>query len=128
MLSMPGRVCSPVVLVVAATALGGCVTGTEVSYSEFQYDRQGGTERVYEHSLYADPSRGVETERCRTIVKRRIDAFGDEVVRRNRECDLPGQTSRNSYSGGPQDAYPGPVYPSPPLDVPRGYESEFDPR
>jgi hypothetical protein len=73
-------------VIAAATSLGGCVTGTEVSYSEYQYDRYGGTEGTYERNLYADPSRGVESERCRTVVRRRINSFGDEVVRRDRVC------------------------------------------
>jgi hypothetical protein len=62
------------------------VTGPEVSYSEYQYDRYGGTERTYERNVYADPSRGIESERCRTVIRRRIDSFGEEVVRHDRVC------------------------------------------
>jgi hypothetical protein len=80
------RVSSATILFATATLLAGCVTGTEVSYSEYQYDRYGRTERTYERNLYADPSRGIESERCRTVSRRRINSFGEEVVRRDRVC------------------------------------------
>ena len=83
---------SPTAAVIAiATLLGGCVAGSEVSYSEYQYDRYGGTERTYERNLYADPSRGIESERCRTVSRRRINSFGEEVVRRDRVCGPSGE-------------------------------------
>jgi hypothetical protein len=69
MLSWSKRESLAAALIAVATALGGCVTGTEVAYSEYQYDRNGGTERIYERNLYADPSRGIESERCRTVVR-----------------------------------------------------------
>jgi hypothetical protein len=78
MLSLSDRVGSAAVLGLLACSLGGCVTGTEVSYNEYQYDRYGGTEREYEHSIYSDPATGTESETCRTVVKRRVDSFGDE--------------------------------------------------
>jgi hypothetical protein len=86
MLSWSKRASLTATLIAAATLLGGCVTSTEVSYSEYQYDRYGGTERTYERNLYADPSHGIEIERCRTVVRRRINSFDDEVVRRDRVC------------------------------------------
>jgi hypothetical protein len=86
MLSWSKRASLTATVIAAATLLGGCVTGTEVSYSEYQYDRYGGTERTYERNLYADPSRGIESERCRTVVRQRINSFGEEVVRRDRVC------------------------------------------
>ena len=90
MLSWSKRVSPAATLIAVATLLGGCVTGTEVSYSEYQYDRHGGTERSYERSLYADPSRGIEIERCRTVARRQINRFGEEVVRRDRVCGPTG--------------------------------------
>ena len=91
MLSWSKRVGPAATLITVATLLGGCVTGTEVSYSEYQYDRYGGTERTYERNLYADPSRGIESERCRTVVRRRINSFGEEVVSRDRVCGPTGE-------------------------------------
>jgi hypothetical protein len=41
MLSWSKRESLAAALIAVATALGGCVTGTEVSYSEYQYDRYG---------------------------------------------------------------------------------------
>ena len=120
MLSWSKQVSPAATLITVATLLGGCVTGTEVSYSEYQYDRYGGSERTYEHNLYADPSRGIESERCRTVVRRRIDSFGEEVVRRDRVCGPSGeiQTAEPWVGRGPrQNAYPGPVE-LPPEDVP----------
>ena len=57
-------------------------------------------------------------ERCRTFVKRRIDGYGEEVVRRVRVCDEPG-----GYDDGPRRR---PVFfdhpPRPPIDIPdRGW-------
>jgi hypothetical protein len=86
MLSWSKRVGPAATLIAVATLLGGCVTGTEVSYNEYQYDRYGGTEQTYERNLYADPSRGIESERCRTVVRRRINRFGEGVVSRDRVC------------------------------------------
>jgi hypothetical protein len=91
MLSWSKRAGPIATLIAVATLLGGCVTSTEVSYSEYQYDRYGGTERTYERSLYADPSHGIESERCRTVVRRRINSFGEEVVRRDRVCGPTGE-------------------------------------
>src|SRR5918995_2618987 len=67
MLRLSKRASPNAALIAVATLLSGCVTGTEVSYSEYQYDRYGGTERTYERKLYADPSPGIEVERCRTV-------------------------------------------------------------
>ena len=91
MLSWSKRAGPTAALIAVATLLGGCVTGTEVSYSEYQYDRFGGTERTYERNLYADPSRGIEIERCRTVARQRINRFGEEVVRRDRVCGPSGE-------------------------------------
>ncbi len=107
-------------LIAMATALGGCVTGTEVSYSEYQYDRYGGTERTYERNLYADPSRGIESERCRTVVRRRIDSFGEEVIRRGRVCGSIDEIEAAEpweRRAPRHNRYPSPVEP-PPEDVP----------
>ncbi|TXM69357.1 hypothetical protein [Methylobacterium sp. WL120] len=53
-------------------------------------------------------------ERCRSFVKRRIDAYGEEVLRRVRVCDEPG-----GYDEGPRRR---PVFydhpPRPPADIP----------
>jgi hypothetical protein len=119
MLSWSKRVRPIVTLTAVTILLGGCVTGTEVSYSEYQYDRYGGTERTYERNLYADPSRGIESERCRTVVRRRIDSFGEEVVRRERVCDPTGEieTAEPWIGRTPRRSiYSGPV--EPPEDVP----------
>jgi hypothetical protein len=88
-------------VIAAATLLGGCVTGTEVSYSEYQYDRYDVTERTYERNLYADPSRGIESERCRTVVRRRINRFGEEVVSRDRVCGPTGEIEAAEPWGSP---------------------------
>ncbi len=120
MLSWSKRVSPTATLIAVATSLGGCVTGTEVSYSEYQYDRYGGTERTYERNLYADPSRGIETERCRTVVRRRLNNFGEEVVRRDHVCGPTGEIeSAEPWVGRAprRNAYPSPVEP-PPEDVP----------
>ncbi|MFD0464977.1 hypothetical protein ACFQY9_27220 [Microvirga aerilata] len=95
------------------------MTGTEVSYSEYQYDRYGETERTYERNLYADLSRGIESESCRTVVRRRINRFGEELVRRERVCSPTdeienaepgtGRAPRRSVDSGPLE---------PPEDVP----------
>jgi hypothetical protein len=106
-------------LIAVPILLGGCVTGTEVSYSEYQHDRYGGTERTYERNLYADPSRGIEIERCRTIARQHINRFGEEVVRRDRVCG----PSRELETAEPwerqaprRNVYPNPI--EPPEDVP----------
>ena len=91
MLSWSKRESLAAALIAVATALGGCVTGTEVSYSEYQYNRYDVTERTYERNLYADPPRGIESERCRTVVRRRINRFGEEVVSRDRVCGPTGE-------------------------------------
>ena len=53
-------------------------------------------------------------ERCRSFVRHRVDAYGEEVVRRVRVCDGPG-----GYDEGPRRR---PVYfdhpPRPPVDIP----------
>jgi hypothetical protein len=100
MVSRSKRVSPAATLIAIATLLGGCVTGTDVSYSEYQYDRYGGTERTYERNLYADPSHGMESERCRTVVRRRINNFGEEVVRRDRLCGPTGETEAAEPWGG----------------------------
>src|SRR5215203_6484527 len=118
MLSWFKRASPAATLIAFATLLGGCVTGTEVSYSEYQYDRYGGTERTYEHNVYSDPAQGIESERCRTVGQR-INTFGEEVVRRDRVCDPTGETITAEPWGrraAPQGAYPSPVEP-PPADV-----------
>jgi hypothetical protein len=120
MLSWSKRVSPAATLIAAAALLGGCVTGTEVSYNEYQYDRYGGTERTYERNLYADPSRGIESERCRTVVRRRMYSFGQEVVRRERVCDPTGEieTAEPWIGRAPRPSvYSDPVEP-PPEDVP----------
>jgi hypothetical protein len=106
-------------VIAAATLLGGCVTGTEVSYSEYQYDRYDVTERTYERNLYADPPRGIESERCRTVVRRRINRFGEEVVSRDRVCGPTGEIEAAEPWGvrAPRrNDYTTPV--EPPEDVP----------
>ena len=120
MLSWSRRVTPAATVIAVATLLGGCVTDTEVSYSEYQYDRYGGTEHTYERNLYADPSRGIESERCRTVVRRRIDSFGDEVVRQGRVCGSTGEieTAEPWERRAPRHSrYSSPVEP-PPEDVP----------
>jgi hypothetical protein len=107
-------------LIILSGALGGCVTGAGGSYSEYEYDRYGGTARTYERNVYSDPAYGIETERCRTVVRRRINAVGEEVVRRDRVCgptdDITPAEPWESQAT-PQNVYPGPVEP-PPEDVP----------
>jgi hypothetical protein len=120
MLGLPKQVSSSAVLMAIAGLLCGCVTGAEVSYGEYQYDRYGETERTYERNVYSDPTNGIESERCRTVVKRRINTYGDEVVRRDRVCDPTGEIPTAEpweRRAAPQDAYPSPVEP-PPADVP----------
>jgi hypothetical protein len=129
MLSCSKRVSSVATLIAFATLLGGCVTGTEVSYGEYQYDRYGGAERTYEHNVYSDPAQGIESERCRTIVRRRIDTFGEEVVRRDRVCDPEGEAVTAEPWGrraAPESVYPSPVEPLP-ADVPYIDGTEVDP-
>ncbi|MCJ2112427.1 hypothetical protein MKK64_14670 [Methylobacterium sp. E-025] len=56
-------------------------------------------------------------ERCRSFVKRRIDAYGEEVVRRVRVCDEPG-----GYDAGPHRPVVFNHPPRPPVDIPdRGW-------
>src|SRR3712207_3074594 len=93
MLSLPDRLKSTAFLVAIAGVLGGCVTGTEVSYSEYQYDRYDGTEQTYERSVYSDPTNGIQSERCRSAVKRQINIFGEEVLERTRVCDPRGRAT-----------------------------------
>ena len=50
MLSWSKRISPATTLFATATLLAGCVTGTEVSYSKYQYDRYGRTERTYERN------------------------------------------------------------------------------
>jgi hypothetical protein len=122
MLSWSKRASLTATVIAAATLLGGCVTGTEVSYSEYQYDRYGGTERTYERNLYADPSRGMESERCRTVSRRRINSFGEEVIRRDRLCGPAGeiQSAEPWVGRAPRRSiHPSPIEP-PPEDVPYG--------
>ena len=52
-------------------------------------------------------------EACRTFVKRRIDDFGEEVVRRVRVCDEPARFDAGFYRR--------PHGPVPPEDVPPRY-------
>ena len=120
MLSWSTRAGRTAALIAVATLLGGCVTGTEVSYSAYQYDRYGGTERTYERSLSADPARGIEIERCRTVASRHINRFGEEVVRRERVCRPTGEIDA-AEPGAPQpprrNVYSSPIEP-PPEEVP----------
>ena len=120
MLGWSKRVSPTATLIAVAILLGGCVTGTEVSYSEYQYDRYGGTERTYERNVYADPSHGIESERCRTVSRQRINRFGEEVVRRDRICGPAGEMrSAEPWMGRTprESVYPSPFEP-PPEDVP----------
>lgn len=120
MLSWSNRLGLSAILLAFAAALAGCVAGTEVSYSEFQHDRYGGTERVYEHSLYSDPANGIQSERCRTVVERRTNAFGEEYVERARDCGPTGLASTGEpwTHSPPQEVYPDPDDSAlPPADV-----------
>lgn len=129
MLSWPKRVSSTATLIALTGVLGGCVTSTEVAYSEYQYDRYGSTERVYEHNLYSDPANGIESERCRTVVRRRMNTYGEEIVGHDRVCGPAGEISTAEPWGrrvSPQDGYPGSVEP-PPADVPYYDGAEVDP-
>ena len=131
MLSLPDRLKPTAFLIAIAGALGGCVTGTEVSYSEYQYDRYGGTEQTYERNVYSDPANGIQSERCRTVVRRRMNTFGDGVYGRTHVCDPAGQALNEEpwmRQSGPQIAYPEPAdAPTPPADVPEAYGAEIDP-
>ena len=128
MLSLPDRLKSTAFLIALAGALGGCVTGTEVSYNEYQYDRYGRTEQTYERNVYSDPANGIQRERCRTVVKRQINTFGEEVLGRTRVCDPTGQAEPWMRQAAPQTAYPYPAEaPLPPADVPEAYGAEIDP-
>jgi hypothetical protein len=132
MLSLPKRVSTAATLIAFTSVLGGCVTGTEVAYSEYQYDRYGGTERTYEHSLYSDPANGIEIERCRTVVRRQVNPYGEEVVGRTRVCDpRSGQALREEpylRQSAPRSTYPSPTEaPLPPADVPDLDGTEVDP-
>jgi len=77
----------PAVLMIVGGTLGGCVTGTEVSYGQYQYDPYGRTERVYERSVYADPSQGIQSETCQSTVRSRVGPFGGEFDRRTELCE-----------------------------------------
>jgi hypothetical protein len=130
MLSWSNRLSSPVILLALAPTLAGCVTGTEVSYSEFQNDRYGGTERIYEHDLYSDPANGIQSERCRTVVERRTNAWGEERLTRARDCSPTGLASGGEpwTHSPPQEVYPDPVDPAlPPADVPDEEGAELAP-
>jgi hypothetical protein len=128
MLSLPDRPKSTAFLLAIVGALGGCVTGTEVSYSEYQYDRNGGAEQTYERNVYSDPANGIQSERCRTVVRRRMNTFGEEVFGRTRVCDPTGQAEPWTRQAAPQAAYPDPTEaPIPPADVPEAYGTEIDP-
>lgn len=61
-------------------------------------------------------------EECRTIVKRRIDAYGEEVVRRVRICDeAASPPPRPRYRPSVYDPGPPPhTLPLPPAGVPGG--------
>jgi len=62
------------------------------------------------------------TDECRTFVKRRFDAYGDEVVRRVRVCDeRPGFGRGPRFGPDPLAAggY-GPPHPVPPGEIPEG--------
>ena len=131
MLSLPDRLKPTAFLVALVGALGGCVTGTEVSYSEYQYDRYGRTEQTYERNVYSDPANGIQSERCRTVVRRRINTFGEEVHGRTRVCGPAGQASNEEpwmRQPAPRFADPDPAEaPIPPADVPEAYGTEIDP-
>ena len=128
MLSLPDRLKSTAFLLAIVGALGGCVTGTEVSYSEYQYDRNGGTEQTYERNVYSDPANGIQSERCRTVVRRRMNTFGEGVFGRTRVCDPTGQAEPWTRQAAPQAAYPDPnEAPIHPADVPEAYGTEIDP-
>jgi hypothetical protein len=61
-------------------------------------------------------------DECRTFVKRRFDAYGDEVVRRVRVCDeRPGFGRGPRFGPDPLAAggY-GPPHPVPPGEIPEG--------
>lgn len=109
MLILSKRLGSVAGLAVLAGALGGCVTGSQVSYSAYQYSPYGSPARTYERNVYSDSAHGLEAERCRTVIKRRINPYGEEVVRRDRICGPTGDVSaakpwsrrsvrRNSYT------------------------------
>jgi len=120
MLSLSNRVGPTAIVLLLAGILGGCVTGTEVSYSEYQYDRYGGTERTYERNIYSDPAHGIESERCRTVVRRRLNALGEEVIRRDRDCGPTGELSDAEpwrHRAAPRSEYSDSVE-LPPADVP----------
>lgn len=60
----------------------------------------------------AGPEIGPAPETCRVFVRRRIDAFGEEVVRRVRVCDEPagypdGRVRRPVFLDGPPIELPG---------------------
>jgi hypothetical protein len=86
--SPAARLSRPVlILTFLGTALGGCMTSADVSYSEYRFGPGFETGRVYENRVYGDTRRGLGSESCQVVARRQINAFGEVSVREETVCD-----------------------------------------
>ena len=131
MLSLSNRVGSAVALSILSGTLGGCVTGTEALYQEYQYNHSGGTDQELEHTIYSDPTNAAESETCRSIVKRRVSEWESNAATYGRVCHpSPRATTGEPWfrQAAPQSIGPDSVEPSPPpADIPDLNDMEGDP-
>ncbi len=74
-------------IAVLGTALAGCTTSADVSYSEYRFGPGFATERVYENRVYGDAAQGLGAESCRVVVRRHVNPFGEVSSREETVCD-----------------------------------------
>jgi len=68
-------------------SLAACSTSADVSYGEYRFGPGYESGRVYENRVYADTSRGLGRENCRTVVHQQEDAFGRVFSSEETVCD-----------------------------------------
>ena len=95
-----------------ALALGGCVAGTEMAVSRYDFDPYDGTAQSYERTVSVDTTRGMETRTCRTRSQTAFGPFGPSYEPVARSCE---EAAPSAYGGEPiaPDAVPRSVYRSP---------------
>jgi hypothetical protein len=93
-------------------ALGGCVAGTEMAVSRYQFDPQGGTAQSYERTVTVDTARGIETRTCRTRSQTTFGPLGPAYEPVARNCD-EGPSPANGAEAMAPDTVPRSVYRGP---------------
>ncbi|MET0745044.1 MAG: hypothetical protein ABWY78_16855 [Microvirga sp.] len=93
-------------------ALGGCVAGTEMAVTRYQFDPYEGTAQTYERTVTVDSARGLETRTCRSRSQAVFGPYGPSSEPVARGCEEAAPAPYGGEAIAP-DAVPRSVYRSP---------------